>query len=317
MNITASSFLNSNGSKGRRRLSRWRRFAFIGAVTIALAIGAVESATQYLQSRAIQTIAHNVTWRAGTNDPRARIIALRDYVRANVSFFDAQQESRPFFRDSAIETLSSGKGYCGEATRAFICLADAVGIRAQRINLWGTEPHVVAEAEISRDERVIVDCQNPPKIRDLETLDRVILRPEFTDYYTLNLRRVYLNGFVSRVKLEMGPLTYWTENPHALKALLSFLFALSLLLSLLILKAARNASRALLRRRGWIHLSNTQEIVAAATMLTQSQEASGEQVSGEQPSTKPSSSLTTPVTSLPIDLGNQDIHRSGSANLIS
>lgn len=279
---------------------------------MALAICAVESATQYFQTKVIQTIAQDVTQRAGAKDPRARIIALRDYVRANVSFFDAQQERRPFFRDSATETLSSGKGYCGEATRTFICLADAVGIRSQRINLWGTEPHVVAEAEISPDERVVVDCQDPPKVRDLETLDQVILRPEFTDYYTLNLRRLYLNGVVSRVKLEMGVLTYWTENPHALKALLCFLFAFSLMLCWLILKALRNASRVLLRRRGWIHLSNTQEIAAAARMLTQGQEASG-----EQPSTKPSVSLTTPVTSLPIDLSNQDIHRSESANFIS
>ena len=312
MNITTSRFLNSNGSTGRRRPSRWRRFVFVGTVTMALTLCAVECATQYFQKKAIQTIAQDVTQRAGANDPRARIIALRDYVRANVSFFDAQHESRPFFRDSATETLNSGKGYCGEATRAFICLADAVGIRSQRINLWGTEPHVVAEAEISPDERVIVDCQNPPKVRDLETLDHVILRPEFTDYYTLNLRRLYLNGIVSRVKLEMGALTYWTENPHALKALLWFLFALSSVLGWLILKSARNASRVLLRRRGWIHISNTQEIATAARMLTLGQEASG-----EQPSTKPSASLTTPITSLPIELSNQDIHRSGSPNLIS
>lgn len=307
-----SSLLNTHGYRRPDRLSSWRRFVFIGVVTIALAICVVESATQYLQNKVIQTIAQDVTQKAGANDNRARILALRDYVRANVSFFDAQQESRPFFRDSATETLSSGKGYCGEDTRVFICLAAAVGIRSQRINLWGTEPHVVAEAELSPDERVIVDCQNPPKVRDLETLDRVILRPEFTDYYTLNLRRLQLHGVVSRVKLQMGILTYWTENPHALKALLWLMLASSLVLCWLMLKSVRKLSRAALRRRGWIHISNTQEIATAATMLKQAREASD-----EQPSTKPPSSLATPVSSRPIELSNQEIEQSGSANLIS
>src|SRR4030095_8026346 len=129
--------------------------------------------------------------------------------------------------------------------------------------------------------------------------------PEFTDYYTLNLRRLHLSGVVSRVKLQMGILTYWTENPHALKALLWFLFALFLVLSLLILKSARNMSRALLRRRGWIHISNTQEIATVAAMLKQNQQASG-----EQPSTTPAANFDDSSHSLPPELRDQDVHRS-------
>jgi hypothetical protein len=148
--------------------------------------------------------------------------------------------------------LQSGKGYCGEVTRAFIRMADAVGIRAQRINLYGAINHVVAEVELKPDERVIVDSQNPPLLLDLETLDHVILRPEYTDYSTLNLRRLRLSWLVSRVKLEMGPLTYWTESPNALKAGLWLAVALVLLSGKLLLVCGRPLVRKLLARRGWV-----------------------------------------------------------------
>src|SRR5439155_17985609 len=120
------------------------------------------------------------------------------------------------------------------------------------INLYGKSPHVVAEAELAPGDRVIVDCQNPPKIAGLERLDRLILRPEYSDYSTLHLRRLHLNWLVSRLKLEMGPLTYWTENPHSLKASLWLLLAAAFLG----LKGARSLVGFSLRRRGWIHVSN-------------------------------------------------------------
>jgi hypothetical protein len=127
-----------------------------------------------------------------------------------------------------------------------------VGIRAQRINLYGAVNHVVAEVELKPGERVIVDSQNPPLLPDLETLDHVILRPEYTDYSTLNLRRLRLSWLVSRVKLEMGPLTYWTESPNALKAGLWLTLASILLSGKLLLVCGRPLVRKLLVRRGWV-----------------------------------------------------------------
>jgi hypothetical protein len=161
-------------------------------------------------------------------------------------------DDRPFLRASAAETLQSGKGYCGEVTRAFIRMADAVGIRAQRINLYGKINHVVAEVELKPGERVIVDSQNPPLLPDLDTLDHVILRPEYTDYSTLNLRRLRLSWLVSRIKLEIGPLTYWAESPHALEAGLWLAAALMLLSGKLLLVCGRPLARMLLARRGWV-----------------------------------------------------------------
>src|SRR3712207_2117776 len=46
--------------------------------------------------------------------------ALRDYVRAHVRNTDFSPRGRAFLRDTAADTLRTGKGRCGEATRAFV-----------------------------------------------------------------------------------------------------------------------------------------------------------------------------------------------------
>lgn len=229
-----------------------RKYLFITTLFFLILMVAVESVRQWLDSRYVRSIAWEVVQKTHTADPRSRVIALRDYLRANVSFQGLPSDGRPFLRDGAADTLRSRRGYCGEVSRTFICLASALGIRAQRINLYGKLSHVVAEAEIGQDDKVIVDCQNPPEIADLEPLDKVILRPEYDDYYTLNLRRLHLTWLVSRVKMEMGPFTYWIENPHALKALL---WSLPMLM-MLALWGMRRLVRFYLLRRGWIHISN-------------------------------------------------------------
>jgi len=116
---------------------------------------------------------------------------------------------------------------------------------------YGGDNHVVAEAELRPGERVLVDSQNPPHARDLEPLDEVILRLEYYDYSTLHLRRLHLNWLVSRVKLELGPLTYWTENPHALKSGLWLALAMTLLVGKFLFMGERSPARILLARGGW------------------------------------------------------------------
>src|ERR1044071_9594060 len=170
----------------------WGRYLFGGTLLFCFSMCALEGVAQYSERKFLQAVAREIVGRLGRSDTREQVIALRDYLRANVTYEGAAYDDRPFFRDSAAETLRSGKGYCGEVTRTFICLADAVGIRAQRINLWGKEPHVVAEVELGPDDRVIVDCQSPPKIDSLERLDDVMSSLQYTDYYTLNLRRLHV-----------------------------------------------------------------------------------------------------------------------------
>src|SRR5438093_59962 len=81
----------------------------------------------------------------------------------------------------------------------------------------------------------------------------VIRRDEYDDYYTLSLRRLGLYPAISRIKVNLGSLIYWTENPHALQALGWFLLALALTITFLALKVGRVCVRHYLHRRGWIH----------------------------------------------------------------
>ncbi|MGH9769786.1 MAG: transglutaminase-like domain-containing protein [Blastocatellia bacterium] len=228
------------------------RYIYWAIIACALTMSSIEGLKQYREDRYIKAVAEEVIQKAGARDNRSRVTALRGYVHERVTFQGAPFNDRPFLRASAAETLRSGKGYCGEVSRAFVNLAGAVGIRAQRINLYGSDNHVVAEAELRPGERVIVDCQFPPHVRDLEPLDQVILRPEYDDYSTLHLRRLRLNWLVSRIKLEMGPLTYWVENPHAMKSALWLVMAAALLIGKFLFIGARSLVRRLLVRRGWV-----------------------------------------------------------------
>lgn len=234
--------------------SRWARVrsrVAYALVLLFLALGAIEVYRQYQDAAHVAGAARAIVRQSGAKTPLQRVVALRRYLFSHVTYHGAAYTHRPFLRDSAGETLRSGRGYCGEVTRAFICMAAALDIPAQRINLYGRQPHVVAEVEVAPRQRLIVDCQNPPMLPELEPLDRVILRPEWDDYSTLNVRRLHLSRYFSRLKMEMGPLTYWSENPHALKAAFWFTLAGCLLL----LKGGRVALRVFLRRRGWVHTS--------------------------------------------------------------
>jgi hypothetical protein len=237
-----------------------RNILFWVAVLLSITMCFIEFDRQIKSSEFVSSVAWSVVNEAKAIDTRSRVIALRDYLRKNVTYDGAPVDARPFLRATAAETLRSGKGYCGEVTRAFIRMAAAVGIRSQRINLFGQRMHVVAEAELRPGDSVIVDSQNPPHIEGLENLDRVILRPEYDDYSTLNLRRLKLNWLVSRIKLKVGPLTYWTENPHALKAGLWLMLALSLISAKAILICARKLANYYLARNGWSRVSDADEL---------------------------------------------------------
>ena len=214
----------------------------VSLVALCAASGAVEFALHLRDDRFIRDLARRIVERAHVDNEG----------------LSRDGSGRPFFRSSAAETLRSGKGLCGEVSRAFIVMARSLGIRAQRVNLVGAEMHVVAEAEIAPNLFAVVDAQNPPAIKDLEPLDQVILRPEYDDYSTLNLRRVHLSWLVPRLKLNVNAITGWLERPHLIRATLSLSLAgLVLLLALL-----RVWFRAWLHRRGWVHESNEHRLQA-------------------------------------------------------
>src|SRR5262249_48926030 len=151
---------------------------------------------------------HRVVTAAHAGTPREKVLALRDYLRMHVTYVGVPQTGRPFLRQTAAETLRSGRGWCGERSRAFVCMAAAVGVRAQRLNLFGRLQHTVAEAELAPGQVVVVDCFGPPMIPELESLDRTIQRPEYDDYSTVNLKRLGLTWLFGRIRLQFGIVTY-------------------------------------------------------------------------------------------------------------
>jgi hypothetical protein len=212
-----------------------------------------ETAWQIQDARHVGQVAHTVVREAGAVTLEEKVLALRDYLRRNIDFHGAAYNNRPFLRATAGETLSTGKGYCGDVTRTFICMAAAVDVPAYRVNLYGRSPHTVAAVELKPGSHLVVDCSPyPMTISDLQSLDKVMLRPEYTDYSTLNLRRLGIASLVTRPKLMSESLTFWTENPNALKALLFTSLGAGLLVSL----AVRHAWRRFLSWRGWVHRSN-------------------------------------------------------------
>lgn len=169
-------------------------------------------------------------------------------------------------------------------------MARTQGIDAQRINLYGRHSHTVAEADLGKEGAYVVDCQNPPGVVDLERLDDIVRRPEYGDYSTINLRRTGLSWIVTRVKLRLGPLTYWTENPHALKA--GWWFGLAI--SLWTLWGVRRAIRRALRARGWVHVTDrmaVEKAVAAIGHATALHPATADVPPGQQRPPLPSTSV--------------------------
>lgn len=242
-----------------------RRYLFPAAIGLFIVLACVETGLQIKDSEYTRSVTTEVIRQARASTPKEKVLAIRDYLRRHIRFQEALHEGRPFFRATASETLQDGIGYCGEVSRTFICMANAAGISAQRLNLIGTQSHVVAEAHLGAEGLVVVDCQNPPTISELESLDKVMQRSQYTDYSTLNLRRLGLGSVLSRVKLRMGGFaTYLSERPHALKAALWIILAVGFLL----VKALRRLVRRFLLWRGWVHGSDKPRIARISADLS-------------------------------------------------
>ena len=211
-------------SKARSTLSYFRGpYIFYGLLLLLTAAGIYEAVAQYRDVRYVRQIAGAAAKEAKSAEELSVVVALRDHVRRHVSHKGYRSRGRPFLRDSAADTLRSGKGHCGEATRAFINMADALGIRARRLYLEGRKPHVVAEVRLKDGGTVIVDSYDEAYIPELESLEQVMRRPEFSYHSSFNWRRTRMP--MPSYKLDLGPLAYYLENPHALKALLWFFLA--------------------------------------------------------------------------------------------
>ena len=192
---------------------------FYAAMLALVAVGIFLSVKQYQETKYVNQVAGNIVSRAGSREKLATVIALRDYLRQNVTRKGFSASGRPVLRNTAAETLASGKGRCGEATRTFINMAASLGIRSRRLYLEGQRSHVVALVTLD-NQQVIVDSSDRPYFPDLEPLANISRHPEFDYFTSFNPHRIIF-GF-GKNSINFGPLNYFLENPNAFYALLSF-----------------------------------------------------------------------------------------------
>lgn len=180
-------------------------------IVLTLLIFSVYHYVKYLsEQKYLDKKAHEIVSAANAHTQTEQILALRDYVRLNVTSAGLNlNDKRPFLRDSAKRTLEKGKGFCGEATRTFVCLSRQLGIEAQRINLYGKYPHVVAEVELNTGEQFFVDCTRTPDGTTmfdlLITLKQLMSDPKYgyTYYSTIHLRRIGLYKILKGLRLRI------------------------------------------------------------------------------------------------------------------
>ncbi|MDT5269117.1 MAG: Transglutaminase-like superfamily [Acidobacteriota bacterium] len=202
-----------------------RRLLAVGLACLALALlaaGVFEAREQQRQDEYVRAVTREALAGIPANDFDAKVVALRDYIRTHVRNIEFRGLTRPFLRDTAADTLRTGKGRCGEAARVFVNMARAAGIHAQRLYLEGEQSHVISV--VGRDDGavLIVDSSaDPTYFQELEPLSAFASHKEFRTFSTWRRTRALRalpSNFVS-----LGPLPYLFENPHALLACLCFL----------------------------------------------------------------------------------------------
>ena len=216
--------------------------AILFALALAfLSLAVAEAVSQKREDDFIDSQTREVLRGVSTDNFDEKLTALRDYVRASVRNVNFPARGRPFLRNTAADTLRTGKGRCGEATRAFVNLARAAGINAQRLYLNGPRPHVLAVVRTEDGRRLVVDAYGRHYVHETEPFELLLSHPEFTSYSTLGFRSIWPLRALPSNELGLGPLGYLFENPHALASLLWF--AASALALTLAEVLRRNGSR--------------------------------------------------------------------------
>jgi hypothetical protein len=195
--------------------------ALAGLALALLAAGIFEAREQQRQDEYVRAVTREAL--AGVPDNfDAKVVALRDYIRTHVRNIEFKGLTRPFLRDTAADTLRTGKGRCGEAARVFVNMARAAGIDAQRLYLEGEKSHVITVVGRGDGTVLVVDSSaDPTYFQNLEPLSALTQHREFRTFSTWRRTRALRalpSNFVS-----LGPLAYLFENPHALLACLCFL----------------------------------------------------------------------------------------------
>jgi hypothetical protein len=205
-----------------RLLTYWRAYIVTAIFLVTLAFGISEAVSQHRESRYVAEMAQRIVRQANVSDETSTILALRDYLRHNVTRENYPVEGRPFLRDTAAYALQTGNGRCGEATRAFVNMAESLGIHAYRLYLEGLPlEHVVAIVRLNDGRQILVDSTDRPYIQDLIELNQ-LEQYHFNYYSSINMHRWLRRPSLPANTYDPPGLSYFYENPHALKALLWF-----------------------------------------------------------------------------------------------
>lgn len=188
-----------------------------------LSLAVTEGLTQQREDDYVNSRAREALRGVNADNFDEKLTALRDYVRASVHNVNFPARGRPFLRNTAADTLQTGKGRCGEATRAFVNLARASGINAQRLYLDGRRAHVLAVVRTDDGRKLVVDAYESPFVMEIEPLELLPSHRMFTSYSTFGFRRMWPLRSLPSNEFSLGPLNYLFENPHALSSLLWFM----------------------------------------------------------------------------------------------
>jgi hypothetical protein len=147
------------------------------------------------------------------DDATAKAFAIADYVRNEIrdEGLDINMP-RPFLRATALETLESRRGFCGEQARVLIRLLQLSGFDAHRVYLWNGagDEHVVAEALVGGRNLAFETLSSLPNERDLS---RLMAANRFTNRSYWSPRVVRALG---RDPFEPG--SFWVRTPPPLAA---------------------------------------------------------------------------------------------------
>ncbi|HEX8284447.1 MAG TPA: transglutaminase-like domain-containing protein [Pyrinomonadaceae bacterium] len=226
--------------------------ALAALALIFLALGAGESLVQQRQDDYVRAATREALEGSAGQDLDSKVAALRDYVRTHVRNVNFSAKGRPFLRDSAADTLRSGRGRCGEATRVFVNMARAAGINAQRLYLEGSRAHVVAAVEAGDGRTLVVDATERFYLPEVETIDGLSRHAEFDTYSTFGWRRLGLLRALPSNFVSLGALAYVFENPHALVAGFCYFSAAAALLLAALLRRRLPRRAAADAREGFV-----------------------------------------------------------------
>lgn len=160
---------------------------------------------------------------------RARV--LRAFVRRSVTHAGLRlTDPRPWLRDSPLDTLDSGRGFCGEVSRVLVRLLRLDGLDARRIYLRrSSDDHHVSTELIVHGKRYILDPQRgrpfvAPYISYLKASGM-----RFRGYWSPRLLPSD-SRWARRFQHYRPPAAYTTltESPHLMVAAASFLLTLAL-----------------------------------------------------------------------------------------